>query len=483
MAEHSITTAQPAESCSPAWQRPFTGVRARMLFWYILLLGLALVVSVLVLRQLLIVRLDERVDRVLAQEIDEFTQLAGGLDPATSEPFGDNIEALFRTFFARSVPDQNEVYLAIVDGEPLLVTEAAPYRIDTMDTAIGEWASATEPTWGTRETPEGPVRTLVVPVTSGEERLGTLVVAYFTEQERQEITEAVQLAALTSGGVLVVASVLAWLAAGRILAPLRDLERTARDITETELTERIDIEGNDEIAGLARTFNAMLDRLEEAFSLQRRFLDDIGHELHTPITIIRGHLEVPGDTPEEQAESHAVVTAELERMQRMVDDLLTLARAERPGFLQHEHIQLGELVDDAFSRATVLGDRRWRIDDVGPGAIYGDRQRLIQAAMNLVRNAVRHTSPDQEIGIGASVENGEARIWVRDTGPGIPPAEQERIFERFVQGARPTPGGSGLGLSIVRTIAAAHGGRIELRSQPDPETVFTIILPGAQDDA
>ena len=465
------------------WRTPFQGVRVRILFWYILLLGVALFVSGSLLRQLLIVRLDERIDRVLTQEIEEFQQLAGGRDPETGELFGDDIRAIFATFFSRTVPDRDEVYLAIVDGEPLLITRNAPFRIDTLETEVAKWSGVTAPLWDKIDTPAGRSRVLAVPVRIENETRGVFVVAFFIANERDEIDSTIRTAATLSVIVLLVASTIAWLASGRILSPLRELGRTARSISDSDLTARIDVRGNDEIASLARTFNDMLDRLEGSFSLQRRFLDDIGHELHTPITVIRGHLEVAATTeqdPEEQAESLAIVLDELDRMQRMVDDLLTLARSERPDFLVLAPVELADLTDEILSRATVLGQRQWRLDGVASGSIRADRQRLLQAAMNLVSNAVRYTAEDTTIAIGSSLSETEARIWVRDTGPGIAREDQERIFERFTRGNGTTAEGTGLGLAIVRAIADAHGGTVELESTQSAGgsgTTFTIVIP------
>jgi signal transduction histidine kinase len=235
------------------------------------------------------------------------------------------------------------------------------------------------------------------------------------------------------------------------------------------------VRGNDEIAVLGRTFNEMLDRLDYAFTSQRAFMADVSHELRTPITIIRGHLETLGDDPEERHAAVTIVTDELDRMSRLVDDLLVLARASRPDFLRVEPLDLDLLTHDLFAKARQLGDRDWGLDAVGLGLLHGDRQRLTQAVMNLADNAVRHTSLGERISIGSAVDSREARIWVRDTGPGISLADQRRIFERFTAG--PRRGGAGLGLAIVRAVAEAHGGRVELDSAPGVGATFAIVIP------
>jgi signal transduction histidine kinase len=240
---------------------------------------------------------------------------------------------------------------------------------------------------------------------------------------------------------------------------------------------------DDEIAELARTFNAMLDRLEAAFGNQRRFLDDAGHELRTPITIIRGHIELEGEDPDERRATRTVVLDELDRMARIVEDLLLLARAERTDFLRPERVDLDLLTTELFTKCRALADRDWRLSGTGLGIIEADRQRLTQAVMNLADNAVRHTAPGDVIELGSWLGGGEAVIWVRDTGPGVPADQQDRIFHRFAraqEGGR-RAGTAGLGLAIVRSIALAHGGRVALDSRPGAGATFAIAIPS--DDA
>lgn len=148
--------------------------------------------------------------------------------------------------------------------------------------------------------------------------------------------------------------------------------------------------GTDDVAQLARTFNTMLDRLEVAFLAQREFVDNAGHELRTPITVIRGHLELMGDDPGEREETRALVLDELARMNRMVDDLLVLAKSERPDFLKLEEVNLTELTVEVVAKARGMADRAWRVDATADAVIVADGQRLTQALMQLVSNAVRH---------------------------------------------------------------------------------------------
>ncbi len=202
---------------------------------------------------------------------------------------------------------------------------------------------------------------MAVPVTGGGQS-GVLVAAESLDDERDQVESAVTLAVAVSVVVTLLASLFIWLAAGRAVQPLRALARTTRTITETDLSDRVEVRGGDEIAELGRTFNGMLDRLESAFADQKEFLADVGHELRTPITVIRGHLETLGDDPAERAEASGVIKDELERMSRLVDDLLLLARSDRADFLRPEPLDLDLLTHELFAKARTLGVRRWIVD-------------------------------------------------------------------------------------------------------------------------
>jgi two-component system, OmpR family, sensor kinase len=273
--------------------------------------------------------------------------------------------------------------------------------------------------------------------------------------------------------------VLAFVIAGRVLAPLRELTDTARSITETDLTRRIEVVGHDEVAEAGRTFNAMLDRLQAAFATQKSFVADAGHELRTPITIIRGHLELLGDDAQERRETVTLVCDELDRMSRFVDDLLLLAQAEQADFVQPSDVDLDALTEELMAKASALAPRDWQLESVGFGRLHADRQRLTQAVMQLAQNAVQHTAEGDRIAIGSSLRDGHARLWVRDRGPGVAQADRDRIFDRFARGSGARrSAGAGLGLTIVSAIAEAHGGSVRLEpAGPDGGALFTVTIP------
>ncbi len=455
------------------------GARTRILAAFVILLVFSTVLSVLAIRQLLLVRTADRVDAALTQEIEEFRTLVRGRDPATGELFRGRLNLIFDTYFRRNVPGEGETLIAFIDGERYQDETGGRGGSFPIEAREDHWAALRRPERGDLETTVGTVRYLAVPINGAAGVRGVFVVASALSSERREVEEAVRLAALVLLSVLLIACVLAWVVAGRVLAPLRVLADTTRSIEASDLTQRIPVTGRDEIADLSRTFNAMLDRLEAAFGTQRAFVSDAGHELRTPITIIRGHLELLGDDPDERRETIALVTDELDRMTRFVEDLLVLARADRDDFLRVAQVELGALTDELLDKARGLGARDWRLDARGEAVLVADRQRLTQALMGLAQNAVQHTGEGDPIWIGSEADRREVRLWVRDSGPGVQPEDQERIFERFARAgaSRRRSEGAGLGLAIVRAIAEAHGGRATLSSRPGAGATFTIIIP------
>jgi two-component system, OmpR family, sensor kinase len=472
------------------WRRRLGSVRVRLLFSYILLLGIAAVISVFVVRQVLLVRLDDRVQENLEQEVDEFQRLAEeGVDPATGRPLSERPNQLFRLYLQRNVPGEGEELVTIPrDGKPRYrFSERAEGYLINQEEILDRWARLDEVERGELETPVGEARYVAVPVRLDDRPVGSFAVANFVQGELDEVNEAVRIVAVVSGFVLILGSALAFLATSRVLAPVRELRDAARSITGTDMTRRIAVRGDDELAELAQTFNTMLDRLDHAFSSQRDFMRDVGHELRTPITIIRGHLELlaeQGDVDRAyRRDVLELVTDELDRMRRFVEDLSLLARAERPDFLRLETVQLSELTDELIGKAGRLAARDWQLDGTSPVRVVADRQRITQAVMSLADNAAKHTEPGDEIGIGAGVNGSEARLWVRDTGPGIPPDDRGSIFERFRRGRTSDRRyeGTGLGLAIVRAIAQAHGGRVEVGGEPGRGARFDIVIPIEQD--
>lgn len=460
-----------------------SGIRARILGGYVLVLAVAVIASLFVLRAVLVNRLDQRINAELTQEVAELQRLTKGIDPDTGEPFDGDVAAIFDTFLGRNVPSANETMVALVDGEVRrpFQPDDVPYRVDLDPTLIARWLTVENGSeYGSASTPAGELRYLAVPLeNAAEETQGVFVIGSFRDLEKEEVDSAVRSAAQISGVTLIIGFVLFYALSGRLLHRVEAVRSTAQRITDSDMSRRLPVEGNDEISQLAATFNDLLDRLGHAFETQRNFVDDAGHELRTPITIIRGHLELMGDDPNERRDTIALVTDELERMTRLVEDLLMLTKAQRPDFLNLTSVEVADLTGELNTKVRGLATRDWGVDAIGRGLIEADRQRLTQAVMQLAQNAVQHTADGNRVWIGSKVVNGEARFWVRDAGPGISKEEQQRIFNRFARAksqAR-TSEGMGLGLAIVKAIAEGHNGRVRLLSAPGEGSTFSIIIP------
>lgn len=458
----------------------------------LLLLAATIVVLVTVNQAVLVSRLDERLEQEMIQEVDEFRRIAGGIDPNTGEPFHDDVAAIFEEFFSRNVPGDDEVILSLYQGSPFLRSAGANYPIEELHVAVREWAAIRQPTFGSVDTPEGELRTLTVPVQSDQgDVLGTFVVGVFPAYEQAQVRDAIQIAVMVGALTFAVAAMVAWAIAGRVLSPLRALAVATRSIHQDDLSHRIAVQGTGELAELTTNFNAMIDRVDDAVTSQRAFLDDAGHELRTPITIIQGHLELIEPDGMLDAETRSLVLDELERMQRIVEDLLTMAKSEQPDFVVPAPVDLVDVTMDVMAKARPMADRDWKLEANAVVVAEWDRQRIIQAWMNLVRNAVQHTEDGDTITVFSRHRDDCVELGVADNGEGVSEQDRERIFTRFGRGTsgRRTRGdGAGLGLAIVAAVAEAHGGSVRLEPSgstftPSPTSaqhrgaIFVITLP------
>ncbi|MGH2865484.1 MAG: sensor histidine kinase, partial [Solirubrobacteraceae bacterium] len=279
-----------------------------------------------------------------------------------------------------------------------------------------------------------------------------------------------------------------YLISTRVSLPLRRMAGVAARVDAGDLHPRIQDPGGgqgNEVRVLAEAFNHMLDRLTDAFAGQRAFVADASHELRTPLTVIRGQLEVlarasPADKEVQRVER--LVQAELARINRLVDDLLLLAKAEQTQFLRVEPIDLPTYVRELWDGMSLLAPRRFELGQVPAGTLMADPDRLAQTVRNLVGNAIEHTAAEHGLVRMRTelVAGGRIRFLVEDDGPGIPVEQRERVFDRFhrTDAARDrASGGTGLGLAIVRAIAEAHGGWVAAGSSPEGGAHIEIELP------
>ena len=438
-------------------------------------------------------RTEQSVVEVLERSVREFRLLAeDGEDPETGEPF-TTAGRLVYVALQRMVPAPNEGMVGYVDGarrwdapvtvavrleeDPELLAHLDAYD-PTADRAHGvEQVTTTTTTW----------TVAVVPVSGAELETpdsAMFVVAVDLDATFDPVVATFRTFLLYALTVFVLVAVVGWVVAGRLLAPLTSLRRTAQRISDSDLSGRIEVTGDDDVSELARTVNAMLDRLEAAFSSQRELLDDVSHELRTPLTVLRGNLELvdPADVVDVEA-TRDLALDEIDRMGRLVDDLTTLAGAQRPDFVVPTSEDLGLLTDDVFDKARLLGERSWSL--VARADVVGrvDRQRVTQAWLQLAANAVKFSEPGSAVSLGSRAEDGVFTAWVTDAGRGIEPADVERIFARFERAASGRIDGSGLGLAIVSAIARAHEGKVDVTSEPGVGSTFTIEIPLRMGDA
>jgi HAMP domain-containing protein len=341
--------------------------RARIVGWCVLLVALALGTSVLVAGRVLLARVDKQAADELVHEGDKLRAYAArSVDPRTGQPFS-TVDGMLTGFLRDNLPDRDETFFSVVGGRADHRSSQHPLaRLDTDPAVVAFAAAATSPASRTVPTSAGAAMIAIYPVRmAADPRPAALVVVEFVAPARAEAWSVIRLLAFIGFGALAIAGLAACLIAGRVLRPIRLVRRTAERISDSDLTSRIDVTGTDDVAQLARTFNRMLDRLQAAFAAQRDFLDDAGHELRTPLTILRGHLELMGDDPAERAQTVPLLLDEIDRMRRIVDDLIVLAQANRPDFLHLGPTDLADVVVDLVAKgvrdgAAPLADRLGR---------------------------------------------------------------------------------------------------------------------------
>jgi two-component system OmpR family sensor kinase len=338
---------------------------------------------------------------------------------------------------------------------------------------------------------QSPVRVLTTPlvVSANPQRLiGWLQVG--TNLILLETTQRALLTVLVVTAVIAMtlAALIGWLVFGRALSPLEIVTEVATQISRAEdLSRRIPYSGpqGDEVGQLIQAFNQTLNRLEQLFTAQRRFMADVSHELRTPLTVIKGNVGLMRHMSVVDDESLTSIEAEVDRLTRMVGDLLLLAQAESGKIpLDLRPVEVDTILLEVFQQMRVLsGDRQQvKLVEIDQLTVNGDRDRLKQVFLNLGGNAIKYTQPGGQIQLGLYRDGEQARVVVSDNGPGIPPKDLPHIFERFYRGeksrTRSRDGSSfGLGLSIAYWIVKNHGGRIEVDSKLGKGTTFCVWLP------
>lgn len=401
---------------------------------------------------------------------------------AAQRPSGQTMEAFSRAYLQTHLLARDHVILIGLTGQPTLASSGGR--------ALG--AAATVASWLARPPRRSVLRTvhagsssylaLATPIrASTGSALGVLIAAADLEHLQGERNQVLLFAGVEAGIALAVAMLSSLLVMRRVL-------RTVGEVTEAALTASV---GNlstrfaghdtsDEVGRLTAAFDRMLERIAAGVDSQRQLLSDVSHQLRTPLTVARGHLEVLQRNPDprrgEVADTTATVITELAQMATLVDRLLLLGRSFAPDFVDAQPVALRALMAELFDAARVLADRRWSLSEVPDIVVVVDGPKLRGALLNLVDNAVKATAPGDTIELRARHE-GELVISVCDSGVGIAEEERKQVFDRFWRSGASSQRGSGLGLAIVKAVTEAHGGRVRLDSTVGEGTTVDVVLP------
>ncbi len=469
-------------------------IRLRLAAWYSLLLGVMLVLVSILVYSTLTANLDSDLDQSLRTHAQQVIQnsrvdINGPFVTLELPPAEMTASDIFVQFVDSS--GQIRATSPNLNDQRLPVSPAA---LDVASGAAGQFESCT--------VGGQPLRLYDAPLSLRGRPIGLIQVGRLLKPVQDTAAQLRILLALGSIMALLIALGLGWLVSGQALRPLERLTRTAEHIgAALDFNRRVEYTGPpDEVGRLAATFNGMLDRLqgayadvqdsahrlEAALTAQQRFVADASHELRTPLTAIRGNAEllerVPNMDPEDRQASIDQIANEAQRMSRLVNDLLALARADAGQHLRKEPVAIAPLVAEAEAAARHLpGGQRLQI--AGPPAeavVLGDGDHLRQLLLILLDNGLKYTPPDGRVTLSSVVRDGQVEISVADTGIGIPPEALPLIFDRFYRAdpAR-TAGGTGLGLAIAGWIVSEHGGQIRVESAPNAGSTFTVVLPVA----
>jgi heavy metal sensor kinase len=460
-------------------------IGARLTFWYAGILCVTLLVLGGTAYGFLAYSLSHDVDSALegvAKVSAEQARAQGGTF------FPRDVDELFRHYLGFS-PLNPSLELFDTQGRPDLNRPGAPAgRLPLSPKALKDALRGVS-TFETIESPGPyPFRVLTMPVIDGGRVVNLVQVGISLENvfNTQRRFLLIMGAVLPFG--LLLASVGGWVLARRALKPVDEMTQAARRISGEYLAGRLQETGTgDELDWLAKTLNDMLGRLDDSFRQTRQFSADAAHELQTPLTILKGEIEVALRSPRSPEEYRGVLHSSLEEIDRissLVAGLLLLARADRGVLrLDLKPLNLQELLAEVGEQMRRLAENQAVSLDYGlmePASIQGDREHFKRLLVNLIDNAIKYTPAGGRVTLSLRCDGKRAQVGISDTGMGLTEDEQEQIFNRFYRTAEARSqrgGGAGLGLSIAQSIAAAHGGRIEVESTPGQGSTFTVSLP------
>ena len=460
----------------------FGSLRLRLTLWYVLLLAIILAAFsagiYLALRHNLYANLDDSIES-RANDLLALIQYEGDRPTLSARITGD-------------IADLGEKLVRVYDASGTLTFDdsgeagAVPIDRQAVQAALAGQTITHGVTVG-----GDPFRIGILPIERNGRIVGALEVGRAADDVSDTLSTLLLILAIACPLTLVLASLGGVFLAGRALSPIDKVTRLARRISAEDLEQRLDLRlPDDEVGRLARTFDDMIDRLDAAFRRQRQFTADASHELRTPLTAMKGQVEVALSRPRDPAAYREVLQAvneEVDRLIRLVGSLLTLSRADSGQIrIALEAVSVSELVAAAAEQVHPMAQQRGLELIVEPGpdlTLRADQDLLLQLLLNLLDNGIKHTSAGGRVTAGWRANGRQVELWVCDTGVGIASEHLPRIFDRFyrVDKARSrAEGGAGLGLSICRWIAEAHGGSISVESARGQGSTFTVRLPSHQ---
>ena len=467
-----------------------SSLRARLTLWYTVLLGLPLIGLAVACYLVFASTLESRTDRFIGDALTAFAR----------ELTAERRTALSAARAMRSTVDEvrfRDLRIAILDSAGSLAAETTLPGDDVLADGAGAVLAAlrgrdlSRPLGLTVPGDRGAYRVLSRPLTVGGARFS--LTGSYALRDSEEILARIREIFLIAIPLLVLSAASGgYYLAQRSLAPVAAMAARAAETSASTLDERLPVGGGDELVGLARVVNQLLDRLERSFSQQQSFVTDASHELRTPAAILRTEADVTLSrthrSEDEYRGSVAVMQDAALRLTRIVDDLFLLARADSGHLVSHpEVVYLEDVVDGAVRGLRSVADHhavRIALGSLIEAPVVGDPDLLGRLLLNLLDNAVKYSPEGGTVGVGMSRRDGSCEISVVDQGPGIPAEARERVFERFfrVDTARSrsehsATSGAGLGLAIARRIAEMHAGRLELGDSRPGRTEFRLILP------
>jgi heavy metal sensor kinase len=478
-------------------------IRLRLTLWYVLVLAVILIAFAGALYAVLSFSFFTEVDRRLeirAADVENSLSTALELqtDPRIFILRGGRLALPTADTFA--TPGVF-VQVSTLDGVALTRSENLGAQTLAVSSAVLTQVTRGESVYANLTRDQVSLRVYIAPLTVRGQVLAAIVVA----ESLQGVTDTLRrLAALLIGGIiagLMLAFVVGAVLAYHALAPIDRITQTAHTIARSnDLTRRIEAKPTrDEVGRLAGTFNEMLGRIEELFRAQQRFVADVSHELRSPLTAIRGNLDLlrrgARDDVAARQESLDAIESETARMQRLVQDFLLLAQADAGVPIEKRVVELDTLLLDVFRQARLSASNvKVSLGSEDQVQVIGDADRLKQLFLNLMDNAIKYTPSGGTVTLSFAREGDWVRVAVADTGVGIPAQDLPRIFDRFyrVDKARSrdrssfdsrsggSGGGTGLGLAICKWIVDAHGGRIQAQSEVGKGSTFTVWLPTAK---